>query len=131
MLALFLQWVRRARTLSVMGAQHCRRIENTYTISSFQRNRVSPLRPEKLLQRLSDKEEPDQTVCPITRSLQGRGGEITIRPKPLDNVPTLVKSGTATARKRCICEHNAEMGLGLVVWSEYTNARKRRYPERA
>src|ERR1022692_3241861 len=26
-----------------------------------------PLRPEKLLQRLSDKEEPDQTVCPITR----------------------------------------------------------------
>ena len=116
---------------SVMGKQRCRRIESTYPIVSPQQNRISPLRPEKLLQRLSDKEEPDQTVCPITRSLQGRGGEITIRPKPLDNVPTLVKSGTATARKRCICEHNAEMGLGLVVWSEYTNARKRRYPERA
>ena len=52
---------------SVMGKQRCRRIESTYPIVSPQRNRVSPLRPEKLLQRLSDKEEPDQTVCPITR----------------------------------------------------------------
>ena len=68
---------------------------------------------------------------PIARSLEGWGGEITIRPKPFDNVPTLVKSGIATARKRCICEHSAEMGLGLVVRSEYTNACKRRYPERA
>jgi hypothetical protein len=44
MLRALLQWVRRARTLSVMGAQHCQRIENTYTILSFQRNRVSPHR---------------------------------------------------------------------------------------
>ena len=64
-------------------------------------------------------------------SLQGRGGEATNRPKPSDNVPTLVKSGIATARKRCICEHNAEMGLGLVAWSEYTNTCKRRYVKRA
>jgi hypothetical protein len=47
MLALFLQWVRRARVLSVMGTQHCRRRENTYTISSFPRNRVSPYRPPR------------------------------------------------------------------------------------
>ena len=44
MLALLLQWVLRARTLSVMGIQHCRRIESTYTITSLQRNRVSPYR---------------------------------------------------------------------------------------
>ena len=45
MLALLSQWVRRARTLSVMGIQHCRRIESTYTTLSLQRNRVSPYRP--------------------------------------------------------------------------------------
>jgi uncharacterized membrane-anchored protein len=45
MLALLLQWVRRARTLSVMGIQHCRRIESTYTILSLQRNSVNPYRP--------------------------------------------------------------------------------------
>jgi hypothetical protein len=44
MLALFLQWVRRVRVLSLMGTQLCRRRENTYTISSFPRNRVSPYR---------------------------------------------------------------------------------------
>jgi hypothetical protein len=73
----------------------------------------------------------DQTVCPITRSLRGWSGEATDRSEPPDNVPTLVKSGIATARKRCICEHNAEMGLGLVAWSEYTNTCKRRYVKRA
>jgi hypothetical protein len=57
--------------------------------------RQGRLRPEKLLEGLSGKEEPDQTVRPIARSLQGWGGAITIRPKPFDNVPTLVKSGTA------------------------------------
>ena len=32
MLGALLQWARRARVLSVMGTQHCRRIESTYTI---------------------------------------------------------------------------------------------------
>ena len=41
------------------------------------------------------------------------------------------KGGTGTARQRCICQHKAEKGLGLVAWSEYTNARKRRHEERA
>jgi hypothetical protein len=36
------------------------------------------------------------------------------------------KSGTRTARRRCICQHKAETGLGLVAGSEYTNTRKRR-----
>ena len=36
------------------------------------------------------------------------------------------KSGTRTARRWCICQHEAEMGLGLVLRSGYTNARKRR-----
>src|SRR5208283_220136 len=44
MLGAPLQWVRRVRVLSVMGTQHCRRKENTYTIPSFPRNRVSPYR---------------------------------------------------------------------------------------
>jgi hypothetical protein len=73
----------------------------------------------------------DQTVRPIARSLQGWSGEATDRSKPFDNVPTLVKSGIATVRKRCICEHDAETGLGLVAGSEYTNACKRRKPRRA
>src|ERR1700693_4196007 len=41
------------------------------------------------------------------------------------------KSGTETARPRCICQHEVETGLGLIVRSEYTNARKRRQPKRA
>ena len=36
------------------------------------------------------------------------------------------KSGTRTVRRRCICQHKAEMGLGSITWSEYTNTRKRR-----
>src|SRR5258706_1028120 len=35
------------------------------------------------------------------------------------------KSGTETARPRCICQHEVERALGLVEWSDYTNARKR------
>jgi hypothetical protein len=57
----------------------------------------------------------DQTVCPITRSLRGWSGEATDRSEPPDNVPTLVKSGIANVRKRSICEHDAETGLGLVA----------------
>ena len=72
----------------------------------------------------------DQTVRPIARSLEGWSGEATDRSKPFDNVPTL-ESGIATVRKRCICEHNAETGLGLVVRSDYTNACKRRKSRRA
>jgi Domain of unknown function (DUF3471) len=40
---------------------------------------------------LSDKEEIDQTVRPVTRSLRGWSGEATDRSKPSDNVPTFAR----------------------------------------
>ena len=41
------------------------------------------------------------------------------------------KVGAGTVRQRRICQHEAETGLGLIVRSEYTNARKRRKDRRA
>src|SRR5712692_6404104 len=37
------------------------------------------------------KEEVDQTVRPVTRSLRGWSGEATDRSKPSDNVPTFAR----------------------------------------
>ena len=40
---------------------------------------------------MSGKEEIDQTVRPIARSLRGWSGEATDRSKPSDNVPALAR----------------------------------------
>jgi hypothetical protein len=50
-------------------------------------------------------------VRPITRSLTGRGGEATIRPKPSNNESHNRKLGARTARQWRICQHSGRARL--------------------
>jgi len=45
---------------------------------------------------------------------------------PSNNESHNRKVGAGTARQGRICQHKGGEGLGLMAWSEYTNARKRR-----
>ena len=84
------------------------------------------LRPEKLLEMIVWQGGPikPRISLRVDYEVERRGN------KPFEALGQRTdsrKSGTRTVRRRCICQHKAEMGLGsIIIWSEYTNTRKRR-----
>ena len=90
-------------------------LETVYgTDAGSKANDDGALRPEKLLERLSGKEEPIRPSVPsdVAYGVERGGNEPFGAPGQCTHIR---KNGTETVRPRCICQHKVEMGLGLII----------------